>query len=99
MSVGRRDFLEGLVVLGATGAASRALAGEAAPAAAPPAAVAAPAAAPRGRSTEDLYRAEFAQGYGDGEKHGYAYHCVNCQGNCAWDVWVDQGGRITRENQ
>ena len=96
MSVGRRDFLEGLVVLGAAGAATRAL-----PAAGPgPApAAASPAAAPPGRATEDLYRAEFARSYGDGEAHGYAYHCVNCQGNCAWDVWVDAGGRITRENQ
>ena len=36
---------------------------------------------------------------GDGEAHGYAYHCVNCQGNCAWEVWTDSTGRVTRENQ
>ena len=24
---------------------------------------------------------------------------MNCQGNCAWDVWTDADGRITRENQ
>ena len=97
MSVSRRDFLEGLVVAGATGAASRALAGGAQPAPARPAG--ATGAAPPGTSTEDLYRAEFAATYGDGEAHGHAYHCVNCQGNCAWDVWIDRNGRITREDQ
>lgn len=50
------------------------------------------------RATEDQYRAEFAASYGDGEAHGYAYHCVNCQGNCAWEVW-SKDGAITRENQ
>ena len=24
---------------------------------------------------------------------------MNCQGNCAWDVWTDADGRVTRENQ
>jgi DMSO reductase family type II enzyme molybdopterin subunit len=51
-----------------------------------------------GKKTEDLYRAEFEAAYGDGEEHGYAYHCVNCQGNCAFDLWV-KDGKITRENQ
>jgi complex iron-sulfur molybdoenzyme family reductase subunit alpha len=91
MSVSRRNLLKGLVALGATGA-GRALGrgGDAPPAPGAPA----PAA-----STEDLYREEFARSYGDGEAHGYAYHCVNCQGNCAWEVWADGDGRITRENQ
>ena len=53
---------------------------------------------PVGKSTEDLYRAEFAASHGDGEEHGFAYHCVNCQGNCAWQVWT-KDGKITRENQ
>ena len=49
--------------------------------------------------TENMYRNEFAFTYGDDkEAHGTAYHCVNCQGNCAWDVWVNNG-IITRENQ
>ncbi|RUM60123.1 MAG: molybdopterin dinucleotide-binding protein, partial [Persephonella sp.] len=49
--------------------------------------------------TENMYRNEFAFTYGDNkEAHGTAYHCVNCQGNCAWDVWVNNG-IITRENQ
>src|SRR5512138_2000028 len=96
MSIGRRKALKSLLALGASGAAARALAGEGA---APP-----PPEEPFGphgtaRSTEDLYREEFAATYGDGEAHGYSYHCVNCQGNCAWDVWVDADGRITRENQ
>src|SRR5687767_2719158 len=51
-----------------------------------------------GKKTEDMYRAELAELYGDGEEHGYAYHCVNCQGNCAFDLWV-KDGKITRENQ
>jgi complex iron-sulfur molybdoenzyme family reductase subunit alpha len=48
--------------------------------------------------TEKMYRNEFAFTYGNKEEHGFAYHCVNCQGNCAWEVWSNNGV-ITRENQ
>ncbi|MEA1919310.1 MAG: molybdopterin-dependent oxidoreductase [Campylobacterota bacterium] len=48
--------------------------------------------------TEEMYRNEFAFTYGVKEEHGFAYHCVNCQGNCAWEVW-SHNGVITRENQ
>lgn len=42
---------------------------------------------PDGRTAvEDMYRAEFAETFGDDGEHGFAYHCVNCQGNCAWQV-------------
>ena len=96
MTVSRRTLLKSLVALGAGGAAARTLAGQGpdAPVETPPA-----PAGPAGRATEAAYRKEFAATYGDGESHGHAYHCVNCQGNCAWDVWTDAGGRITRENQ
>ena len=96
MTVSRRTLLKSLVALGAGGAAARTLAGQGpdAPVQTPPA-----PAGPAGRATEAAYREEFAATYGDGESHGHAYHCVNCQGNCAWDVWTDADGRITRENQ
>ncbi len=95
MTVSRRSLLKSLAALGASGAVTRVRAGEGTPAAAP-----APAAAPTGTAaTEAAWRAEFAATYGDGEQHGYAYHCVNCQGNCAWEVWTDRDGTITRENQ
>ena len=93
MSVGRRTLLKSLAALGLTGTARDAVAATP-PSAAPPAA---PGAAAAG--TEAAYRAEFAATYGDGEQHGYAYHCVNCQGNCAWEVWTDASGKVTRENQ
>ncbi|WP_024955001.1 molybdopterin-dependent oxidoreductase [Sulfurospirillum arcachonense] len=48
--------------------------------------------------TENMYRNEFDFSYGKKEEHGYAYHCVNCQGNCAWEVWSNNGV-VTRENQ
>ncbi len=48
--------------------------------------------------TEQMYRNEFGFTYGKKEEHGYAYHCVNCQGNCAWEVWGNNGV-VTRENQ
>jgi complex iron-sulfur molybdoenzyme family reductase subunit alpha len=50
------------------------------------------------QKTQDMYRAEFASTFGNESDHGYAYHCVNCQGNCAWEVW-SKDGRVTRENQ
>ncbi len=100
MSVSRRNLLKGLVALGASGAAAKALANEQGAAAPAPVRVEDPRVAyPSPKAAEDLYREEFAASYGDGEAHGYAYHCVNCQGNCAWEVWTDASGRITRENQ
>ncbi|MEA1917142.1 MAG: molybdopterin-dependent oxidoreductase [Campylobacterota bacterium] len=48
--------------------------------------------------TEQMYRNEFSFTYGKKEEHGFAYHCVNCQGNCAWEVW-SHNGVVTRENQ
>ena len=48
--------------------------------------------------SETLYRTEFKNSYGKKKDHGYAYHCVNCQGNCAWEVWI-KDGKVTRENQ
>jgi len=95
MSFTRRGVIKGLLALGASGAASKVLPQGQAPA--PAASPGEPG--PSAKSTEDLYREEFADTYGDGEAHGYAYHCVNCQGNCAWEVWIDEDGRITRENQ
>ncbi|MDY0116476.1 MAG: molybdopterin-dependent oxidoreductase [Sulfurimonadaceae bacterium] len=53
---------------------------------------------PNTNYTEDMYRNEFSFTYGKKEEHGFAYHCVNCQGNCAWEVW-SHNGVITRENQ
>lgn len=53
---------------------------------------------PNTNYTEDMYRNEFAFTYGKKEEHGFAYHCVNCQGNCAWEVW-SHNGVVTRENQ
>jgi len=53
---------------------------------------------PNTNYTESMYRNEFAFTYGKKEEHGFAYHCVNCQGNCAWEVW-SHNGVVTRENQ
>ncbi len=96
MAQSRRDLLKHLASIGATTVASKALAQAPVPVRVEDPRKQAPPTAP---STEDLYRQEFAASYGDGEAHGFAYHCVNCQGNCAWEVWVDKDGRITRENQ
>ena len=48
--------------------------------------------------TEEMYRNEFDFTRGKKEDTGFAYHCVNCQGNCAWEVW-SHNGIVTRENQ
>ncbi|MCU0835817.1 MAG: molybdopterin-dependent oxidoreductase [Gammaproteobacteria bacterium] len=48
------------------------------------------------RSWEDLYRRELADILGDAM--GFAFHCSNCQGNCAWKVYA-RDGRVTREEQ
>ncbi len=97
MTIDRRSVLRNLLALGAAGAAAPALAKrEKDPE--PERIEDARANYPGGKTTEDMYRAEFSETYGDGESHGYAYHCVNCQGNCAWEVWV-KDGKVTRENQ
>jgi dimethylsulfide dehydrogenase subunit alpha/complex iron-sulfur molybdoenzyme family reductase subunit alpha len=56
---------------------------------------AAPASSGR-RAWEDLYRREFTASRGDAQ--GFAFHCSNCQGNCAWRVFA-KDGRVTREEQ
>ncbi|RMD46945.1 MAG: twin-arginine translocation signal domain-containing protein [Aquificota bacterium] len=95
MALSRRDFLK---ALGASGAGIT-LGGNAAFAKQDAVVVEDPRHSyPNTSYTENMYRNEFAFTYGEKEDHGTAYHCVNCQGNCAWDVWVNNG-IITRENQ
>lgn len=53
---------------------------------------------PNTKPTEEMYRQEFLKTFGDPKERGYAFHCVNCQGNCAWEVWI-KDGKVTRENQ
>lgn len=48
------------------------------------------------RAWEDFYRKEFASARGDAQ--GYAFHCSNCQGNCAFRVFA-KDGVVTREEQ
>ena len=48
------------------------------------------------RAWEDFYRREFAATRGDAQ--GYAFHCSNCQGNCAFRVFA-KDGIVTREEQ
>ena len=48
------------------------------------------------RAWEDFYRKEFAATRGDSQ--GYAFHCSNCQGNCAFRVFA-KDGVVTREEQ
>lgn len=45
------------------------------------------------RDWEDLYRREFTW-----DKIGKAAHCINCVGNCAFDVYV-KDGIVIREEQ
>ena len=95
MALTRRDFLKALSASGA----GIALGGNAAFAKDKAVIVEDPRSSyPNTSYTENMYRKEFAFTYGKKEEHGTAYHCVNCQGNCAWDVWVNNG-IITRENQ
>ncbi|OOG27709.1 hypothetical protein B1C78_03425 [Thioalkalivibrio denitrificans] len=55
------------------------------------------AAAARGdRAWEALYREELLGTLGDAQ--GFAFHCSNCQGNCAWKVYA-RDGVVTREEQ
>lgn len=48
------------------------------------------------RAWEDRYRREFLDTRGDAQ--GFAFHCSNCQGNCAWKVYA-KDGVVTREEQ
>ena len=48
------------------------------------------------RSWEDFYRKEFAATRGDAQ--GFAFHCSNCQGNCAFRLYA-KDGVIQREEQ
>nr|WP_298413757.1 molybdopterin-dependent oxidoreductase [uncultured Halomonas sp.] len=45
------------------------------------------------RGWEDLYRNEWSW-----DKIGHAAHCINCMGNCGWDVYV-KDGIVIREEQ
>ncbi len=96
MALSRRNFLKALSVTGA----GLTVGGNAAFAKDKALIVENPRASyPNTSFTENMYRKEFAYTYGPRkDDHGTAYHCVNCQGNCAWDVWVDNG-IVTRENQ
>jgi dimethylsulfide dehydrogenase subunit alpha/complex iron-sulfur molybdoenzyme family reductase subunit alpha len=51
---------------------------------------------PEDRAWEALYRREFLATRGDAQ--GFAFHCSNCQGNCAWRVFA-KDGRVIREEQ
>src|SRR3989338_136849 len=48
------------------------------------------------RVWEDFYRQEFAATRGDAQ--GFAFHCSNCQGNCAWRIFA-KDGVVQREEQ
>lgn len=50
----------------------------------------------RARAWEKLYHDEFAASRGDSQ--GFAFHCSNCQGNCAWRVFAGNG-KVVREEQ
>ncbi len=97
MTISRRQALRDLLSLGVTGLVAPALAG-AKPRESGLARVDLDPPRSGAQATEDMYRQEFAETYGDPREHGFAYHCVNCQGNCAWEVWIADG-RVTRENQ
>jgi DMSO reductase family type II enzyme molybdopterin subunit len=103
MSISRRDALKRLlatsVAAGVSGRATPADAAPPAPAEVKPVRVDDPRQAyPTPQTTEDFYRAEFHAVRGDPDDRGFAYHCVNCQGNCAFEVWT-KDGKVTRENQ
>lgn len=83
----RRDFLKGTAYCGMALAFGGPLA--------PLSAFAAAAPADR-RAWEARYRREFLDTRGDAQ--GFAFHCSNCQGNCAWKVYA-KDGVITREEQ
>ncbi len=48
------------------------------------------------RIWEDFYRNEFSAV--SGNPNGFAFHCSNCQGNCAWRLYV-KDGVLMREEQ
>jgi len=82
----RREFLKGTTYCGlalAFGGPLTALRAHAAP-------------ATTDRAWEDFYRGEFRASRGDAQ--GFAFHCSNCQGNCAWRVFA-KDGKVTREEQ
>ncbi len=96
MSISRRDALKNLV---AAGVVAKAASAADANAEVKPVRVDDPRKAyPDTKSTEDFYRNEYRSVRGDGDERGFAYHCVNCQGNCAFEVWA-KDGKVTRENQ
>lgn len=96
MSISRREALKNLVAAGVVAKTASAAEPKAE---VKPVRVDDPRKAyPDTKSTEDFYRAEFRSTRGDGEDRGFAYHCVNCQGNCAFEVWA-KDGKVTRENQ
>ncbi len=85
----RRDFLKGTAYCGlalAFGGPTTAL----------PVFAASRKAKGGARPWEELYRREFLDTRGDAQ--GYAFHCSNCQGNCAWRVFA-KDGRVMREEQ
>ncbi len=96
MSISRRDILKNLLAGAAVGAVTGPA--EAAKGVEPVRIDDAAKQPPPTQTTEDMYRREFAESFGDGGERGFAYHCVNCQGNCAWEVWT-KDGKVTRENQ
>lgn len=93
-SFSRRDALKNLLAVGTAAVAGKAQAAEPRPVRVEDPLHAYPAKT----GVEDFYRAEFAGTRGVPEDRGFAYHCVNCQGNCAWEVWTSKG-KVTRENQ
>lgn len=96
MTISRRDALGSLIAVGG----AVALSSEAKSADEKPVRVEDPRLKyPDTKTTEDYYRLEFAGTRGDPQERGFAYHCVNCQGNCAWEVWTNKDGKVTRENQ
>lgn len=61
-----------------------------------PANAAEPRRTAAGRAWEAFYRDRFRASRGDAQ--GFAFHCSNCQGNCAWKVYA-KNGVVTREEQ
>jgi len=101
MSLTRRNALQSLLAFGASFSSLAARKGhaQAPPTKDQPHVVDDPRLSPASiKGTEDKYRAEFAATFGDPGDHGTAFHCVNCQGNCAWTVW-SKDGKVTRESQ
>ncbi|MFZ5440131.1 MAG: molybdopterin-dependent oxidoreductase [Myxococcota bacterium] len=99
MSISRRDALKNLVVGSVAAGVTAKAAPNQPPSPKPPVRVDDPRASyPDTKTTEDFYRAEFQAVRGNPDERGFAYHCVNCQGNCAWEVWTEKG-KVTRENQ